>query len=744
MSTIVQRLADELNIQPWQVQRTVELLDEGNTIPFIARYRQERTGELDEEVLRQLSERLEALRAIAKRREEVQRLLEEQGNLTPELAQAINEADSLQRIDDLYRPYRPKRRTRAMVAKERGLLPLAQAIVGQGPLADQIGKKTPAELAIGYVKPDQGVETVDDALSGAIDIVAEMIADDPDVRAFLREATFSRGFIQSKQVPPENEEGDEAAPDGYEMYHDFSESVARIRPHRVLALNRGEKEGALRVRIEVDSDGLIELLIRRLRRSDLIVWEQISRFPDLVELFQRAVSEAYRRLLAPAVERDIRSSLTEKAEIHAVEIFAQNLRRLLLQPPVTDCVVMGIDPGYRTGCKVAVTDPTGHVIATETIYPHPPQKRWREALATLNQLVVTHGVDVIAIGNGTASRESERLVAELVKGHSTLRYLVINEAGASVYSASPLARRELPDLDVAMRGAVSIARRLQDPLAELVKIEPRSIGVGQYQHDVDARRLERSLAGVVESCVNYVGVEVNTASPALLEHVAGLSKRVAEAIVQRRVEKGPYQSRKELLDVKGIGAKTFEQCAGFLRIRGAQDPLDNTAVHPESYDAARRLLKMVGVEVNGVNGRQVELQAEFSRQELDFPQVADELGIGEPTLRDIVEELTKPGRDPRDELPPPLFRSDVMELTDLKPGMQLTGSVVNVVDFGAFVDIGLEKAGLVHISQLSDTYVSHPLDVVSVGDIVNVWVLEVDERKGRIALSMKENPPPQK
>jgi len=747
------RLAAELGIERWQAANTIELLDAQNTIPFIARYRKERTGELDEEVLRRLEERLRALRALEARRADVLRLLKEQGHLTPELERAVRAADTPQRLADLYLPFRPKRRTRASLARERGLQPLADAILARrlppgwappagGFKAESDGEAIAAALGAPFVAPHKGVATAEEAVAGALDIVAETVAENPDVRDAVRRLTRRRGRIVSRAARPED--GD--APSEFEGYYDYSEPVARIPPHRVLALNRGEKLEALRVRVEVDAEEALAVIHRCLRELPPSAWSgtDASGPPApppvrraLEQLLARAVEDGYRRLLAPAMEREIRAELTERAEEHAIGVFAANLRRLLLQPPGPREPVMGIDPGYRTGCKVAAVGPTGEVLDTATVFPHPPQNRWNEALATLAAMARRHGIRLVAIGNGTASRETERLAAQLARQVEGLRYTVVNEAGASVYSASPLARQELPSLDVSMRGAVSIARRLQDPLAELVKIDPQSIGVGLYQHDVRPRRLAEALDSVVESCVNHVGVELNTASPALLRRVSGISPALAEAIVARRRELGRFANRRQLLDIPRLGPKTFEQCAGFLRIRGGDEPLDATAVHPESYPLARRILELVGARPSDLTdpGRLAALQDRLA--DVDPAALAASLGAGVPTVRDIVESLARPGRDPREDMPPPLFRDDVLELEDLKPGMVLQGVVTNVVDFGAFVDIGVQKAGLVHVSEMSDAFIRHPLDAVSVGDTVTVRVLSVDTRRGRIALSLK-------
>lgn len=747
---LAQLVADELGIARWQAANTVELLDDGNTVPFIARYRKERTGELDEETLWRLSERAAALRALEERRQEVRRLLAEQDKLTPELEEALAAAETLQRIEDLYRPYRPKRRTRGQMAREKGLTPLAEAILTltwPAGVAPEAGEE---ELAAGFVDPAKGVSTVEEALAGALDIVAEDVSDDADIRSLARELTRRRGALVCERA----KDADPEIAREYETYHEFTEKIGRLRPHQVLAINRGERQGALKVRVEIDAaavtDAISDVLVRRqgLRPGlirDIKRGEQrLASNPDpvvrvLAPLLLRAVDDGYRRLLGPAVERDIRSSLTEVAEEHAIGVFAKNLRQLLLQPPApSTAAVIGIDPGYRTGCKVAVVDATGALLATETIYPHPPQKRWEEAQELLEALARRHDAGIIAIGNGTASRETERLVAELIRRLDGVRYIVVNEAGASVYSASPLARQELPDLDVSMRGAVSIARRLLDPLAELVKIDPKSIGVGLYQHDVNAKRLGEALGQVVESCVNYVGVELNTASASLLKYVAGVSERVAQAIVAHRAAIGRFQRRRQLLDVPGLGPKTFEQCAGFLRIQGSQEPLDATAVHPESYEVARKVLAMVGADPKDITTADGTARVAQSLAQLDPEAVAARLDVGLPTLRDILEALAKPGRDPREELPPPLFREDVLELEDLSPGMRLQGTVTNVVDFGAFVDIGVQKAGLIHVSRMGEGYVKNPYDVLSVGDIVTVEVVQVDRERGRIGLALVE------
>lgn len=712
---IFRAIAAELGIKVSQAEQTAALLDEGNTIPFIARYRKEATGELDETVIRALAERLAYLRSLEERKEEVTRLIAAQDKLTPELSKAISKAATLQELEDLYRPYRPKRRTRASVAKEKGLEPLALKLLEQGP-------EDPATLAEAFLNED--VTSVQDALQGAQDILAEQFSDDPAIRAKIRRLTFDTGLLASERADEDVPEASE-----FQMYFDYFEDVAKIPPHRILALNRGERLKALKVKIQVNVEKIHALLHKEIVRDS-----SSPALPYIVE----AIKDSYARLLAPSLERDIRRSLTEKAEEHAIQIFAKNLRDLLMQSPVRGHRILGIDPAYRTGCKVVAVSEFGELLEHTAIYPHEPQKRWSEAIDVLRSLIDKHNLSLITIGNGTASRETEQLAAELIREHKPqLQYLVVNEAGASVYSASELAREEFPDLDVSMRGAVSIARRVQDPLAELVKIDPKSIGVGQYQHDVNQKELANTLDQVVESCVNHVGVELNTASSALLRHVAGLSARVADNIVSYRSENGVFQTRSELKKVKGLGPKSFEQAAGFLRIANGSRPLDNTAVHPESYQLAQQILEQIGFSEQDLQDRQALSQIREKLKSLDPKKLANTLNAGEPTVRDIIASLGQPGRDPRDELPPPLFRADVLSMEDLKPGMVLQGTVQNVVDFGAFVDIGVKKAGLVHISQLSDRYVRHPTDVVQVGDIVTVRILNVDPALERISLSMK-------
>jgi uncharacterized protein len=714
---INQTIAGELGVHTHQVARTVELLDDGNTVPFIARYRKEMTGELDETQIRAIQERLAYLRALQERKETVLKSIAEQGKLSPELEAAIRRATIRQEVEDLYLPYRPKRRTRATMARERGLEPLADMI-----LAQEKTRGTLQEIARPFLC-DQ-VPTVEEAFQGARDIVAERMAEDADVRKLVRQQTLREGLLVStladQDADPQHK---------YQAYYDYRERVAGILPHRLLAVNRGENEGVLKVHIQAPVDAILGVLYERhvIRPRSVLAGQA-----------REAAEDAYKRLIAPAIERELRKTSTEQADQEAIRIFAANLRNLLLQPPIRGRVVMGVDPGYRTGCKVAVVDATSRFVEGTTIYPHEPHKRWAEAKAVLARLILRHRVQVIAIGNGTASRESEALAAELIgelsPAASETQYVMVSEAGASVYSASELAGQELPDMDVSMRGAVSIARRLQDPLAELVKIEPRSIGVGLYQHDVDQRRLGDALDGVVESVVNYVGVDLNTASPALLGYVAGITSRTASAIVAHRDAHGAFDRRGELADVKGVGAKTFEQAAGFLRIPGGSNPLDNTAIHPESYPVVDRLWGHLNVR-----GDEPDLRRRLAALDAspDLPRLARGLGVGLPTLRDIVQALLKPGRDPRDDLPPPILRQDVLKMEDLREGMILQGTVRNVVPFGAFVDIGVKQDGLVHVSQMADRYVKDPLEVVRVGDVIDVRVLQVDLERGRISLTLK-------
>ncbi len=720
---IAQKIATELNLKSHQVENVIKLLDEENTIPFIARYRKEMTGELDEVQLRQIDKLLKYLRHLQVRKEEVLRLIQEQGKLTPELKEAIEKAEKLQEVEDLYLPYKPKRRTRATIAKEKGLEPLAQLILQQ-----QLEMGTPETVAGSFVNPEKGVPNPEEALKGAMDIVAEIISDDAEVRKQVRAITKSKGVLRStRKEKTEKEDLTEA--DVYQMYFDYQEPVKTIPPHRLLAINRGEKRGVLRVALQVPIEEVLQAI------EALYVKNRKSIFtPYLLN----AIQDSYKRLIAGSIETDIRAEATLIAEEHALKIFSSNLKNLLLQPPVRDKVVLGIDPGYRTGCKVAVVDETGKLLATATIYPHPPQSKVEESRKTLEALIVQHKVDVIAIGNGTASRETEVFVAGLIKGLQRLvKYITVDEAGASVYSASEVAAEEFPDLDVSLRGTISICRRLQDPLAELVKIDPKSIGVGQYQHDVDQRLLSEALDAVVESCVNYVGVDVNTASVSLLKYVSGITTAIAKNIVQYRNTHGKFTSREELKQVPRLGEQTFVQAAGFLRIASGTNPLDNTPIHPESYEATRGLLKHLGLKLEDLNNKAHLIALATNRRSLDLVKVAQQLHVGLPTLKDILTALERPGRDPRSDLPLPVFRSDVMEISQLKVGMVLKGIVRNVVDFGVFVDIGVKQDGLIHISELSHKYIKHPMDVVSVGQVIDVKVINIDEQRGRIGLSMK-------
>lgn len=710
---IIKKLQEELKLQHQQVENTVKLIDEGNTIPFIARYRKELTGSLDDQVLRVLSERLNYLRGLEKRKEEVLALIEGQGKLTDDLHHSIEQAQIMTEIEDLYRPFRPKRKTRASVAKEKGLAPLAELILKQRK------EISVAEEAKAFLNDE--VETVEAAVAGALDIIAEEVSDDASLRGKLRAQLLRQGRLVTKASDPEAESV-------YTMYYEYQEPLSKIAGHRVLAADRGEREGFLKVSVETDEAAALNTVCRQFVKGE----------GEASGLVQSACEDSYSRLIFPSLEREIRNQLTEQADEQAIHVFAENLEKLLMQPPVKDCVTLGLDPAYRTGCKIAVVDGTGKVLATTVVYPTPPQKKAEEAKRTLSALIKKYHVTVISIGNGTASRESESFVAELIRELETpVSYMVVSEAGASVYSASKLAAEEFPEYDVSLRSAVSIARRLQDPLAELVKIDPKAIGVGQYQHDMPKARMDEALGGVVEHCVNTVGVDLNTASQPLLARVAGINQSVARNIVAYREENGAFQNLKELMKVPKLGAKAFTQCAGFLRIPGGQNILDYTGVHPESYPAAEQLLMACGYRLSDVADRQISELAQRT-EEIGYPELSKRLDIGVPTLRDIVAELQKPGRDPRDELPKPLLRSDVLELKDLKPGMELKGTVRNVIDFGAFVDIGVHEDGLVHISQLSNRFVKHPLDVVSVGDIVTVWVLDVDLKRKRIALTMKQ------
>ncbi len=715
MDKIASILMQEFNLKEFQIINTLKLIDEGNTIPFIARYRKEATGELSDEILRDLSRRLEALRNIEAKKEEVTRLIDEQGNLTDEIRLAIENAKTVTEIDDIYRPYRPKRRTRAMIAKEKGLEPLADLIFAQN-------KTEPVEvLAEPFIDTEKGVETAEDAIAGAMDIIAEMISDNAEFRKKIRALTLSGGIMRTKQAKDEDSV--------YSMYYDFSEPISKLANHRVLAINRGEKDGFLSAKLDIEED-----IIHNYIKGEVLS-DKPSSSRDTVSL---AIEDSYKRLIAPSVETEIRNLLTERAEEAAIKVFSKNLSGLLLQPPIKGRIVLGLDPGYRTGCKVAVVDDTGKVLDTNVVYCTLPIHDREKAKNILKNLIKKHGVNLVSIGNGTASKETETLVAEMIKEiDQEVYYMVVSEAGASVYSASKLATEEFPEFDVSLRSAVSIARRLQDPLAELVKIDPKAIGVGQYQHDMNQKLLGEALGGVVEDCVNSVGVDLNTASPSLLSYVAGINSTVAKNITAYREENGKFVDRNQLLKVAKLGKKAFEQCAGFLRITDGKNVFDNTSVHPESYDAAKGLLEKLGYTLEDVaNGNISDLKDRLKKQ--DVNKLAEVLGVGVPTLRDIADGLLKRGRDPRDELPQPILMSDVMSIEDLKSGMVMKGTVRNVIDFGAFVDIGVHQDGLVHISHISNKYIKHPLDVLSVGDIVKVKILDVDVKKKRISLSIKE------
>ena len=712
---INQRLTEELGVKRWQIDAAVKLIDEGNTIPFISRYRKEVTGSLNDEQLRKLHERLVYLRNLEEKKEQVIASIEEQGKMTEELKRQILAAETQVAVDDLYRPYRPKRRTRATIAKEKGLEPLAALITLQK-------TREPLENAAkDYISEEKGVETAEDAIAGAKDIIAEAISDNADYRSWIRRTTMKKGKVTSTAKDPEAESV-------YEMYYEFEEPAAKLAGHRILALNRGEKEKFLTVKVEAPEDDILVYLERKVIRSDN---------PYTTPVLKETVEDSYHRLIAPAIEREIRNELTEKAEDGAIEVFGKNLHQLLMQPPITGHVVLGWDPAFRTGCKLAVVDPTGKVIGTTVIYPTAPTtpQKIKASKDLLKKIIPKYNITLISLGNGTASRESEQFIVELLKEiPEKVQYVIVNEAGASVYSASKLASEEFPKFDVGQRSAASIARRLQDPLAELVKIDPKSIGVGQYQHDMNQKKLGESLNGVVEDCVNKVGVDLNTASAPLLSYISGISSTIAKNIVAYREENGRFADRQELLKVPKLGPKAFEQCAGFMRIQGGDNPLDSTGVHPESYEAAQKLLKKQGFTPEDVAEHRL---SGLSLTIKDYKKMAEELGIGEITLRDIVKELEKPARDPRDEMPKPILRTDVLEMKDLKEGMVLKGTVRNVIDFGAFVDIGVHQDGLVHISQITDKYIKHPLEAVSVGDIVDVKVMSVDLKKKRIQLTMR-------
>ena len=710
---IIAKLAEELNIRKNQAEAAVKLIDEGNTIPFISRYRKEATGALNDEVLRNLYERLNYLRNLEEKKGQVLASIEEQGKLTEELKHQILAAETLVVVEDLYRPYRPKRRTRATIAKEKGLEPLANIIV------QQETDKALEEEAKAFLNSEKEVNTTQDAINGAMDILAESISDEADYRKYIRKVTMERGKITSTAKDPKAESV-------YEMYYEFEEGLAKLAGHRILALNRGEAEKVLTVKIEAPTEDILRYLEKKVIEKDN---------PNTTPALKAVVEDSYKRLIAPAIEREIRNELTEKAEDGAIKVFGKNLEQLLMQPPIAGKVVLGWDPAFRTGCKLAVVDSTGKVLDTVVIYPTAPQNKVEESKKILKQLIQKYDISLISVGNGTASRESEMVIVDLLKEiPKPVQYVIVNEAGASVYSASKLATEEFPNFDVGQRSAASIARRLQDPLAELVKIDPKSIGVGQYQHDMNQKKLSETLGGVVEDCVNKVGVDLNTASASLLEYISGISKVIAKNIVAYREENGRFLTRAQLLKVAKLGPKAYEQCAGFMRIADGKNPLDGTSVHPESYDATKKLLEKLGYTMEDVKNRNVE---GISKKIADYDALAEELGIGALTLEDIVRELEKPARDPREDMPKPILRSDVLEIKDLKPGMILKGTVRNVIDFGAFVDIGVHQDGLVHLSEICDRFIKHPLEAVSVGDIVDVQVLSVDEKKQRIQLTMK-------
>ena len=712
---IIQVITQELHVEKWQVEAAVKLIDEGNTIPFISRYRKEATGALNDEQLRSLHERLTYLRNLEDKKAQVMGSIADQGKLTEELKKQIQEAQTLVVVEDLYRPYRPKRRTRAIIAKEKGLEPLANIF------SLQMTDKTPEQEAEAFISDEKEVRTVQEAINGAMDILAERVSDEADYRIYIRNLTAKKGTVVSAAKNKE-------AQSVYEMYYEFEEPVKKLAGHRVLALNRGEKEKILTVKISAPEDEILRYL-----EHQVIVRDN----PNTTPILKAVVEDSYKRLIGPAIEREIRSELTEKAEDGAISVFGKNLEQLLMQPPISGQVVLGWDPAFRTGCKLAVVDATGKVLDTTVIYPTAPttDAKIKAAKETLKKLIEKYNITLFSLGNGTASRESEQVIVELFKEiPEKVQYVITNEAGASVYSASKLATEEFPNFDVGQRSAASIARRVQDPLAELVKIDPKSIGVGQYQHDMNQKKLGEALGGVVEDCVNKVGVDLNTASASLLEYISGISKAIAKNIVAYREENGRFTSRKELLKVAKLGPKAFEQCAGFMRIAGGKNPLDATSVHPESYEAASALLERLGYKTEDISGGKL---AGLSRKIKDYKKMAQELGVGELTLQDIVKELEKPARDPRDEMPKPILRTDVLDMKDLKEGMILKGTVRNVIDFSAFVDIGVHQDGLVHISEICERYIKHPLEAVSVGDVVDVRVIGVDMKKKRISLSMK-------
>ena len=716
---ILQIIADELNVKYKQVENAVNLIDEGNTIPFIARYRKEVTGGLSDEDLRILYERLNYLRNLENRKEEVKNSIEEQGKLTDEIVEALQNAKILAEVEDIYRPYKQKKRTRATVAKEKGLEPLSEALINQD------NKVSIEEIAKKFIDPEKGVETVEDAIAGAKDIIAENISDNPTYRKEIKRYCYRDGVIAT-EVNEKDEKEDKAT---YQMYFDFNEKVNRIPSHRILAINRAEKENAIKLKIQKPEENIIDFIERD------VIKDKNSNYANILE---DTVEDSFKRLIEPSVEREIRSDLTEKAEEKAIKVFGQNAKQLLMGAPLKGLTVMGFDPAYRTGCKIAVIDETGKLLATTTVYPTEPQNKVEEAKKELKSLIKKYNINMIAIGNGTASRESEKFVADMISEiDQEVYYAIVSEAGASVYSASKLATEEYPDINVSLRGAISIARRLQDPLAELVKIDPKAIGVGQYQHDVNQKKLEESLAGVVEDAVNEVGVDVNTATPSLLSYVSGINKTIANNIVKYRDENGKIMERKELLKVPKLGKVAFEQCAGFIRIFDGKNPLEITAVHPESYEKAEQLLENIGYKKEDLKDSEKLKDIKLKLSGVNIKDMSQKLEIGEMTLKDIIDELSKPGRDPRDEMPKPILRSDVLKFEDLKEGMVLNGTVRNVIDFGAFVDIGVKHDGLVHISELSENYVKNPSDVVSIGDIVKVKVIKIDNDRQKVSLSMK-------
>ena len=716
---ILQIIADELNVKYKKVENAVNLIDEGNTIPFIARYRKEVTGGLSDEDLRILYERLNYLRNLENRKEEVKNSIEEQGKLTDEIVKALQNAKILAEVEDIYRPYKQKKRTRATVAKEKGLEPLSEALINQD------NKVSIEEIAKKFIDPEKGVETVEDAIAGAKDIIAENISDNPTYRKEIKRYCYRDGVIAT-EVNEKDEKEDKAT---YQMYFDFNEKVNRIPSHRILAINRAEKENAIKLKIQKPEENIIDFIERD------VIKDKNSNYANILE---DTVEDSFKRLIEPSVEREIRSDLTEKAEEKAIKVFGQNAKQLLMGAPLKGLTVMGFDPAYRTGCKIAVIDETGKLLATTTVYPTEPQNKVEEAKKELKSLIKKYNINMIAIGNGTASRESEKFVADMISEiDQEVYYAIVSEAGASVYSASKLATEEYPDINVSLRGAISIARRLQDPLAELVKIDPKAIGVGQYQHDVNQKKLAESLAGVVEDAVNEVGVDVNTATPSLLSYVSGINKTIANNIVKYRDENGKIMERKELLKVPKLGKVAFEQCAGFIRIFDGKNPLEITAVHPESYEKAEQLLENIGYKKEDLKDSEKLKDIKLKLSGVNIKDMSQKLEIGEMTLKDIIDELSKPGRDPRDEMPKPILRSDVLKFEDLKEGMVLNGTVRNVIDFGAFVDIGVKHDGLVHISELSENYVKNPSDVVSIGDIVKVKVIKIDNDRQKVSLSMK-------